>query len=348
MIEPRGLASLRVDRGRERITDAQRAAFELADVHVCLAQLLRVAHDEPRAASHELSLVADLAAALGVERRGVEHHLPFFARAQFRHRLPAAKQRDDLAFAAFAFVTLEERPPFHLHVATQVDAELAGRACPRTLRIHRRLEACLVEREPLFAGDVVGEIHREAVRVVQAEHRLARDFLAAHLADRVVEQRHALRQRLGEALFFLADHALDVRALRMQLRIRRAHLLLERRHQRVEERLALAEHEAVADRAAHDPAQHVAAAFVRGLHAVRDQEGQRADVVGDDLQRVRTEIRGARRTGRGLDQIAEQVDVVVAVHALHHGGDALEAHAGIDRRLRQRRSSCRRPRGRTA
>ncbi len=37
------------------------------------------------------------------------------------------------------------------------------------------------------------------------------------------------------------------------------------------------------------------------------------------------------------DQAAEQVDVVVRVHALHHGGGALEAHAGVHRGLRQPR-----------
>ena len=49
---------------------------------------------------------------------------------------------------------------------------------------------------------------------------------------------------------------------------------------------------------------------------------------------------GIRATGnalRRLQQRLEQVDVVVAVHALHDGADALEAHAGVDGRLRQRR-----------
>ena len=38
---------------------------------------------------------------------------------------------------------------------------------------------------------------------------------------------------------------------------------------------------------------------------------------------------------RGGDQRLEQVDVVVVVYALQHGGDALEAHAGVDRGFRQ-------------
>jgi hypothetical protein len=43
---------------------------------------------------------------------------------------------------------------------------------------------------------------------------------------------------------------------------------------------------AVADGAADDAAQHVAAAFVAGNDAVDDQEGTGADVVGDDLEGV--------------------------------------------------------------
>ena len=35
------------------------------------------------------------------------------------------------------------------------------------------------------------------------------------------------------------------------------------------------------------------------------------------------------------DQRAEQIDVVIVVHALHHGGNALQTHAGIDRGTRQ-------------
>ena len=37
------------------------------------------------------------------------------------------------------------------------------------------------------------------------------------------------------------------------------------------------------------------------------------------------------------DQVLEQVDVVVRMHALHHGRDALQPHAGIHRGPRQRR-----------
>ena len=43
----------------------------------------------------------------------------------------------------------------------------------------------------------------------------------------------------------------------------------------------------------------------------------------------------ASEFGAGANERAKEVDVVIVVHALQHGGDALEPHAGVDRRARQ-------------
>ena len=60
-------------------------------------------------------------------------------------------------------------------------------------------------------------------------------------------------------------------------------------------------------------------------------------MVGDDA--VRGALRSVRidagEVGDGPDQRAKEVDVVVVVHALQHGGDPLEPHAGVDRGARQ-------------
>ena len=89
--------------------------------------------------------------------------------------------------------------------------------------------------------------------------------------------------------------------------------------------------------AAHDPAQHVAAALVGGEHAVGDQERRGAQVIGNHTvrDRVRAFRLGAGGLGGGMDQRLQEIDPVVVVRALHDGGNALQAHAGIDRRLRQ-------------
>jgi hypothetical protein len=63
-------------------------------------------------------------------------------------------------------------------------------------------------------------------------------------------------------------------------------------------------------------------------------------VVGDDAERA---LAGAEVGGRGagealgeVDQRGEQRGAVVAADALEHGGEALEAGAGVDARARQR------------
>jgi hypothetical protein len=107
----------------------------------------------------------------------------------------------------------------------------------------------------------------------------------------------------------------------------------------VEEGALEADVGAVADRAAHDATQDVGAAGLVGEHAVGDQEGGGAGVVGDDAEGALTgaEI-GGWRAGEALgevDQRGEQRGAVVAADALHHGGEALEAGAGVDAGLGQ-------------
>ena len=90
--------------------------------------------------------------------------------------------------------------------------------------------------------------------------------------------------------------------------------------------------------AAHDPAQHIAAALVRGQDAVGDQERRRAQVVGDHpvVDAAGTVGSAVGDVGRGLDQRPHQVGVEVVVLALQHRADALEPHAGVDRGAGQR------------
>ena len=123
----------------------------------------------------------------------------------------------------------------------------------------------------------------------------------------------------------------------VQFRIGLTHLAHQHRNEPPHQRLACAEQFGVAHGAAHDTAQHVAAAFVRGQHTVGDEERGGAQMVGDDAVRGLLRAVGidVGEVSHGLDQRAEQIDLVIVVRALQHGGDALEPHAGIDRRPRQ-------------
>ena len=116
-----------------------------------------------------------------------------------------------------------------------------------------------------------------------------------------------------------------------------AHLADEGGDEAVHHRVLGAEQVGVAHGAAHDPAEDVAAALVGGEDAVGDEEGGRAQVVGDDaVVDAAGAVGGAvGGVGRGLDQGAHQVGVVVVVDALKYGANTLEAHAGVDRRAGQ-------------
>ena len=90
----------------------------------------------------------------------------------------------------------------------------------------------------------------------------------------------------------------------------------------------------MADRAAQDPAQDVAAPLVRRQHAVGDEERDRARVVGDDLV---AEALRLERVGVVAEQLAhpgvdrrEEVRVVVRRDLLDDAREALEAQAGVD------------------
>ncbi len=97
---------------------------------------------------------------------------------------------------------------------------------------------------------------------------------------------------------------------------------------------------AVAHGASKEAAHYVSAPLVRRTHAVRHEECQRADVVGDDLvaEALRLERLGivAEQRAHVVVDRREDVRVVVGVHALEHARQALEAHARVDALERQR------------
>jgi hypothetical protein len=87
----------------------------------------------------------------------------------------------------------------------------------------------------------------------------------------------------------------------------------------------------------HDAAEHIAASLVRRQHAIGDEERGGAQMIGDHaVRRFRLALgRNAGQRYRSPDQSPEQIDVVIVVRALEHGGDALKSHASVDGRLWQ-------------
>ncbi|OPZ06361.1 MAG: hypothetical protein BWZ09_00430 [Alphaproteobacteria bacterium ADurb.BinA305] len=300
--------------------------------------LLRVFHAEDAGGGAQLAAVADLAAGLGIERGVVEHDHTHLALEQLIDRSAVLVQREDVALLFQQRVAVEGGLGA---VVFQVGGhlELAGGARLLLLARHRGIEGERVDGDLAFAADVGGEVEREAEGVVQLEGGVAVEDLLArcfHRGELGLDDRHAILNGGEEALFFLAQHVHDAALAVLQLGIGAAHLGDQVGHHLVEKRGARAELVAVADGAADDAAQHVAAALVARGHAVGDQEGAGADVVGQHLQRGRVHVGTAGFPRRRLDQRLEQVDLVVGVHMLQHRRDALQAHAGVHRGLGQR------------
>ena len=146
---------------------------------------------------------------------------------------------------------------------------------------------------------------------------------------------------LAKALFFLAqdiDHPLFGLA---QLGISIAHRLDQIGHQAVKEGPALTQLVTMAQGATRDATQHIAAALAARNHPIDDQERAGADMVGNDTQRRRRQIGDAGLACGGCNQLLKKIDLVIAVHALQHCGDALQAHAGVDAGPRQGRELAR-------
>ena len=336
-------AALDIDPGVESVARLDLALDDPAMVaeHRRL-DLERVLDKHTRGRVAQLAGVADLAARLGIEGCVVEHDHRVVTRACDLDRAAVDIDRNHLHVFARELVVAVELGVAAGVVEALGKSELAGFAGALLLLVEQLVEACGVDRDAAFAAHVGGQVDRKAVGVVQLERGVAVELRPLRQCrERALQDLHAVRDRAEEAFLLLLQHVERALLGAPQFGIRVAHLGHERRHQRVEERLPRAELVAVPDRTPGNPAQHVAAAGVAGDHAVDDREGAGADVIGDHFQRRRCRVRidGAGRLDRAprrREQMDEQVDLVVRMHMLQHRGEALEAHAGVDARFRQR------------
>ena len=183
----------------------------------------------------------------------------------------------------------------------------------------------------------------KAERVVQLEGVQRRDRGVGGVGfpralDDVLEQLRALLEGAAEALLLRARPAHDRVALALELGVGGAHdrddLLDEAR----QEAGLDADPAALLDRAAHDPAQDVAAVLVGRHDAVGDEEGQRARVVGEDAQRALVGL-GARQLAPERHERRERVGLEDRVDALLDDRHPLQAEARVDVARRQRREA---------
>jgi hypothetical protein len=289
--------------------------------------------------------VADLTAALGVERRAVEEQLDAVVVGGRRDHGEHAGLRRGLVISG-------ERGGAELLHDLAVGIEVgvvagraAGRLGPLALLGHRRLEPGHVDGDVPLTGDLLRQLEREAVGVVEGERRRTGQLCGA-AGELRFEDREPVAQGLAEALLLLLQHADDEVALASDVGIGVAHDVDGDLGQRRHDELLGAEQVGVADRPADDAAQDEAPRLVAREHAVADQHRRRAGVLGQHAYGEAVAIvvvaRAVRATGEraGLvDQRHQQIGLPDALDTLEEAEDPLEAGARVDVLLRQRRTT---------
>ncbi len=339
------LAALGVDRQTDALALNQPALADLDDVGAEVAGALLHIEDAALAARpFDFALVAGLAAALGIEGGAVGQHLDGLAGFGRIDLFAARHQGQHLARAVDVVVAGEPGRPQPV-AQGQPDGALGllagagpGFARPRPLLGHGGLEALGVDGQALGAHCVLGEVQREAVGIVELEGDIAGQHPAlAEPGGRFLEDDVAAAEGALEAFLLLAQGRLDHRLGADQFGIGGAHLVDQHRGQQMHQGLAGAQQMGVAHGAAHDPAQHISPALVGGRNAVRQQEAGGPQMIGDHPVGGRLAALGLRAGQRfgGGDQRAEEVRLIDALHALQHGGQPLQPHPGVDRRLGQ-------------
>lgn len=329
-----------IDFNLYRLADLELAFLDVGDmVDRAVRQLLGVDGLDAAKFADEHAFVADLSAAFGVERGLVEDDAGFFAVGNHVDELTVLPDGDDLAL--FGFGVNRELRDVNAREVRHGDALVLSTRAARTLAllVHGLVKALFVEVEAVFMQDLFREFPRETEGIVEAEADLARQLLLAFLLEfgnLSVEEFHALVERGREAVFLDADDFLDVVVLGDEFaEVAGIAVDVDDGVNGALEEFALdAEHAAMADGAAQDAAQHVAAALVRRQDTVHDHDGHGAGVVSDDLEGdVRLLVLAvfdAGNLGRVFDDRVQEVRLEVRLLVLDDGGEALEAAARID------------------
>ena len=288
--------------------------------------------------------IAHLAAAFGIERGLVHHDLHRFTQRRPAHFGTGPHQGTDFALGGFGVIAQKFGRPLRLR-QIEPDRGILGfaRAGPAGARLgflflHRGVEAFDIHGAALFAQRVLRQVQRKAIGIIKPERGLSgKRATFGQPRQLVVQKLQAPVQRLLEPGFFQPQRFLDQRLGARQFGIGRPHLPHQGGHQLVHHHILRAQLMGMAHRAAHDPAQHIAAPFVGRHHPIGDQERGRPQVVGNHAVMHLAGTVGIRAGGMraGLDQAAHQVGVVIVMLALQQRADPLQPHAGVDRRLGQ-------------
>ena len=342
-----GHAVFLIDLCGQVVTHLHDAAFQHTGVDVvALGGLFHVQHAQAAVGTGQHAVVSGLAAHLGVERGLVQHHQHAFlgllvgSNGVGQGLLVAQSNHHAVVVQG---IVAGEHGGLGGQAAEQILAP-AGNVLLQALGagallllLHLSMEAFLVDLQALLRSDFLGQVQREAEGVVELKDvQAAQQVLVGLLqaVDHVVQDVHAGVDGTGKVCLLGADDLLDISIMLAQLGVCTLAGLDNSLHQIHQEGVVDAQHPAMTGCTAQQAAQHIAAALVGGQDAVGHHEGAAADVVGDDTD---------GNVGLGILLVGLARDVLHMVqhalhgihlkqvaHVLHHAGQTLQAHAGIN------------------
>ena len=164
------------------------------------------------------------------------------------------------------------------HIQTLTVVHLKARVILRALTLggHSRLVAIQIQIQSTLTRNVVGQINRKSVGIVELKNDITRDGFILDRLQRLLKNRHAVIERARKLLLFCLQGGSYRSLLFDQLWIGLAHLGDQLRHQRGKKGLPGTQLVAMTDRTTNDAPQHIAPALVARQHAVGNEECRRA------------------------------------------------------------------------
>ena len=179
MIALYGGASDVVHLGTDSVADSNIAVDYRAEMDINAGRFLCVGDADHRVRVVDRSAVADLTAALAVERRLVEDDSAV-ALGNALNGLVVDDERDDLRVVGNGFgitgeLRLRKGSENGLRLVAPAGDVRSRGACAGLLRVHERLEAVLVNAQLLLGEYLAGKVDREAECIVELEYLFAGD-----------------------------------------------------------------------------------------------------------------------------------------------------------------------------
>ena len=341
-----GLAAGHVHGGEDLVPHPEAAALDDAGVHELAALvLLDVSDGELRAGGGtDGAVVSHLAAHLGVEGALIQDDHALHPGDDLVPELALGGESHDVGGAILQIVGIIAVELGGGDLLAELDAgpaqvtqSLAGLSRPLLLLPHELLEALLIHAEALVPGHLDGEVDGKAEGIVELEGVGAGEgglALGLVLREHLGEDLHAAVDGLGEALFLGANDFGDIGGLLPHVLVLALVDLDHGLHDLIEEGAVHAQELAVAGGPAQQAAQDVAPALVAGQDAVADEEAGGPDVVRDDAEGhvvvVALAVVGAGDLADLVGDVHDGIHIEEGVHVLHHAGQALQTHAGVD------------------